>query len=403
MRPGVPWREESFLFTTVLGLLQRVATGRYVLIDVAMPSFLRPSLLTAFVLLIFLSGCQAQVNAPQPAAPASSSRPGAGSTIPVNPAPPPAGGTALDAVKVNQILGPAVGEVIVNTGRNPALGSGFVIAHNGSESMMLTNNHVVAGAQKVTVVMPDGKHFTAQVQGTDSLEDIAVLRIPDNSLPLAQFGDSTKVQVGQPVVAIGNPEGQAGSVTEGIISAVHRTLQSVGGGAGTPTESLPDVLQTDAPINPGNSGGPLADAQGLVIGVNTAGETQANGIGYAIPSLVAKRIAEALMAGKTPGHPYLGVCYRDLQAALLSGQSVDGYGIVVQKALPGTPADKAGLKAGDVVEKVDNVDLNNGNTLGGVLQLHNPGDTVPFAVQRGGGTTTLQVTLGDRPSTPSAC
>jgi S1-C subfamily serine protease len=209
--------------------------------------------------------------------------------------------------------------------------------------------------------------------------------------------------VGQPVVAIGNPEGQTGSVTQGIISAVHRTLTGVGGGAGTPTENLPDVLQTDAPINPGNSGGPLADAQGLVIGVNAAGETQANSIGYAIPSLVAKRIAEALMAGRAPGHPYLGVCYRDLQTALLNGQSVDGYGIVVQKALPGTPADQAGLKGGDVVEKVDNVDLNNGNTLGGVLQLHNPGDTVPFVVQRGGGTATLHVTLGDRPATPPTC
>jgi S1-C subfamily serine protease len=109
------------------------------------------------------------------------------------------------------------------------------------------------------------------------------------------------------------------------------------------------------------------------------------------------------MAGRTPGHPYLGVCYQDLPSALLSGQNVTGYGIVVQKAVAGAPADKGGLKSGDVVEKVDGVDLNNGNTLGGVLQLHNPGDTVPFVVQRGSSTTTLQVTLGDRPSTPATC
>jgi putative serine protease PepD len=384
-------------------LLLNAISGAYVHIDVPMPSFLRPLLLTAVVLLISITGCQPQLNNPVSQSTPRSARPGASASIPVNPATAPADTIALDAVKVNQVLGPAVGEVIASTGGSPALGSGFVIAHVGSDSMMLTNNHVVSGARKVMVVMPDGKHFNAQIQGTDPLEDVAVLRIPDNSLPLAQFGDSTKVRVGQPVVAIGNPEGQTGSVTQGIISAVHRTLSGIGGGPGTPSENLPDVLQTDAPINPGNSGGPLADSQGLVIGVNTAGETQANSIGYAIPSLVAKRIAEALMAGRTPGHPYLGVCYRDLQTALLSGQSVDGYGIVVQRALPGAPADKAGLKGGDVVEKVDNVDLNNGNTLGGVLQLHNPGDTVPFLVQRAGGATTLQVTLGDRPSSPPAC
>jgi S1-C subfamily serine protease len=269
--------------------------------------------------------------------------------------------------------------------------------------MMLTNNHVVAGAAKVQVVMPDGRHYSAAIQGTDPLEDIAVIRIPDNTLPLAQFGDSTKVAVGQPVVAIGNPEGQTGSVTQGIISAVHRTLQGVGGGNGIPAEDLPDVIQTDAPINPGNSGGPLADAQGLVIGVNTAGETQAQSIGFAIPSLIAKRIAEALMAGKTPGHPYLGICYQDLATALLSGKSPSGYGVLIAGTVAGGPADKAGIKAGDVVEKVDNVDLNNGNTLGGVLQLHNPGDSVPFIVVRGSGTTTLQVTLADRPASPPSC
>ena len=381
-----------------------MAAGGYVHIDVQMPRFLRLPVVIALLAPLALTACQVQVAPTRQPSAGTTPRPGVSATIPVNPATPGStAGAGIDAVKVNQVLGPAVGEIIVNTGRSPALGSGFVIAHVGSESMMLTNNHVVAGAQKIQVVMPDGKHFTAAVQGTDPLEDIAVIRVPDNTLPLAQFGDSTKVQVGQPVVAIGNPEGQTGSVTQGIISAVHRTVTGVSGGAGTPTEDLPDVIQTDAPINPGNSGGPLADAQGLVIGVNAAGDTQANSIGFAIPSLVAKRIAEALMAGKTPGHPYLGVCYNDLATALLNGATVNGYGILIAKVLPGTPADRGGLKGGDVVEKVDNVDLNRGNTLGGVLQLHNPGDTVPFTVVRNGSDTNLQVTLGDRPSTPAAC
>jgi putative serine protease PepD len=368
-----------------------------------MPINLRPSLLVATAALVALAACQVSPTSSSPSTgPASGPR--VSGTIPVNPATPgPSAGGAIDVARVNQVLGPAVGEVIVNPVRgNPALGSGFVIAHAGGDSMMVTNNHVVTGAAKIQVLMPDGKHFVAQLQGTDATEDIAVIRIPDNTLPLAQFGDSTKLQVGQPVVAIGNPEGQTGSVTSGIISAVHRTI-SAGTGAGAASEDLPDVIQTDAAINPGNSGGPLADAQGLVIGVNVAGDSQANNIGFAIPSLVAKRIAEALMAGKTAGHPYVGVRYQDLASALIDGHSVNGYGILVSCAVSGSPADRGGVKAGDVVEKVDGVDLNNGNTLGGVLQLHNPGDTVPFVVQRGSGTTTLHVTLGDRPANPPSC
>jgi S1-C subfamily serine protease len=163
------------------------------------------------------------------------------------------------------------------------------------------------------------------------------------------------------------------------------------------------VLQTDAPINPGNSGGPLADANGNVVGVNTAASNGANSIGFAIPSLVAKRIADALIAGRKPGHPYVGVCYSTVEDALAAGQDVKGYGVVVSRALPDTPADRAGIRSGDVIEKVDGVDLNNGQTLGGVLQLHNPGDRVRMTVVRGSGSTDLDVTLGDRPATSASC
>jgi S1-C subfamily serine protease len=324
-------------------------------------------------------------------------------TIPVV-SPAPVAGAAFDPAHVVQVLGPAVAEIIVTSAGGGGIGSGFVIAHENGASYLVTNNHVVSGATKVVVLMPDGSHFTATVQGTDPIQDIAVVKVSDGQLPLAQFGDSTKLVAGQQVVAIGSPLGNQSSVTAGIISALHRTI-SAGGGNGAPAEDLPDVLQTDAAINPGNSGGPLADAEGNVIGVNTATASTAQGIGYAIPSLIAKRIAQDLIAGRAPGHPYMGVCYQSEDTALAGGAEVSGFGVVVTGTVAGAPAAKAGLRTGDVIEKVDGIDLNNGETLGGVIQPHAPGDTVQVTVLRGGSTTTLPLTLADRPasSASAAC
>jgi len=186
-------------------------------------------------------------------------------------------------------------------------------------------------------------------------------------------------------------------VTVGIISALHRQLSGVGGGGSTQPENLNDVLQTDAAINPGNSGGPLGDGNGHVVGMNTAGSTNSTGIGYAIPSAVLQRVIPSLMQGRQPGHPYVGVCFRAIEDALASSPDVQGYGVVVDRALPGTPAEKAGIQTGDVIEKIDGTSLNNGETLGGVLQVHNPGDTVRLTTLRNGSTVDLNLTLGDRP------
>lgn len=322
-------------------------------------------------------------------------------TIPVvSPAPVTSGG--FDPARVVQLLGPAVAELIVSqAGGAGGIGSGFVISQNSGASYLVTNNHVVVNASKVIVLMPDGRHFTATVQGNDPVQDIAVVKVNDGSLPIAKFGDSTKLVVGQQVVAIGSPLGNQASVTSGIISALHRTI-SASTGAGTLAEALPDVLQTDAAINPGNSGGPLADAEGNVIGVNTATNSAAQGIGYAIPSLIAKRIAQDLIAGRKPGHPYMGVCYQSEDAFLASGKDVAGYGVLVTAALPGTPAAKAGLTSGDLIEKIDGVELNNGQTLGGAIQPHAPGETVQLTVRRSGSTTILSLTLADRSSAASA-
>ncbi|MDQ2923596.1 MAG: trypsin-like peptidase domain-containing protein [Candidatus Dormibacteraeota bacterium] len=335
------------------------------------------------------------------ASPGATASPTAVVTIPVvSPAPATAG--AFDPARVVRVLGPAVAELIVTqTAGGRGIGSGFVIAHKNGASYLVTNNHVVAGASKVIVLMPDGRHFTATVQGNDPIQDIAVVKVSDGSLPLAQFGDSTKLVVGQQVVAIGSPHGNQSSVTAGILSALHRTV-AASRGAGTPSEDLPDVLQTDAAINPGNSGGPLADADGNVIGVNTARDATGQGIGYAIPSLIAKRIAQDLIAGRKPGHPYVGVCYQSEDAFLASGKDLPGYGVLVTAALAGTPAAKAGLKAGDLIEKVDGVELNNGQTLGGAIQPRAPGDTVQLTILRSGSTTMLPLTLGDRSSASSA-
>jgi S1-C subfamily serine protease len=346
----------------------------------------------------------------QPTAAPTTRPQGASSASPTAGAPPTAAGAGptsvggFDAARAAQVLAPAVGLVIASgvtgsRGTGNGEGSAFVFSAQGGASYLLTNNHVVQGARRVQVLMPDGRHFTVDVQGTDAIEDVAVLKVSD-TLPVAQLADSTKLQVGQPVVAIGSPQGSSGfdTVTVGVISALHRQLSGVGGGGGTQPENLTDVLQTDAAINPGNSGGPLADGNGRVVGMNTAGSTNSTGIGYAIPSAVLQRVIPSLVQGRQPGHPYVGVCFRAIEDALASSPDVQGYGVVVDRALPGTPAEKAGIQTGDVIEKIDGTSLNNGQTLGGILQVHSPGDTVKLTTLRGTGTVELSLTLGDRPA-----
>ena len=336
----------------------------------------------------------------QPSTPTATHPTPGQATIPVNESPAPSVGPDFDPVRIARQVLPAVGLVIVNARSGIGLGSGFVVANESGVSYMVTNNHVVEGATKVQVLMPDGKHFVADVQGTDPIQDVAVMRLNDPSLPKAEFGDSTKLQVGQPVMAIGSPLGQEnqGSVTTGVISGLHRFITAGGGNpAAGNSETLPDVIQTDAAINPGNSGGPLVDAAGKVVGVNTASNSNATNIGYAIPSLITKRIAEALIAGRKPGHPFLGISFEDEATALARGDSFSGFGVLVTGVSSGTAADRAGIKKGDVIEKVDSVALVNGQTLGGLIQIHNPGDQVTLTVLKGSSTQDVKVTLGDRP------
>lgn len=371
-------------------------------------------MLAAFLVAGLAFGIQACSLSPSAGSPPASSptprqRPGASSAPQQQPSPNQTSGQAVapgpisqgsfDSVHAAQVLSPSVALIIVNTNAGTGEGSGFVVQSQQGTSYLVTNNHVVQGATKVQVVMPDGRHFTATIQGSDPLEDVAVIKVGD-SLPVALFADSTRVQVGQPVVAIGSPLGSQGfgTVTVGVVSALHRTLNNVSSGDTRSSEALADVMQSDAPINPGNSGGPLGDGNGHVVGMNTANSSTAAGIGYAIPSRIVQRVAQNLIAGKAPGHPYLGVCFVTVEDALTRDPSLKGYGVLVMGVAPDTPAQKAGLKNGDVIEKVDGVDLNNGQTFGGVIQLHNPGDPVRLTALRTGSTVELSTLLGDRPA-----
>jgi len=302
-----------------------------------------------------------------------------------------------DTVKVAAALSPAVATVIAREpGGKNGLGTGFVISHNGGVSYVLTNNHVVTGSKDLHALLPGGRNFTATLVGTDALDDLAVISVPDGSLPMATFGSSSKLKVGQPVIAIGSPLGNEGSVTQGIISARHRTI-SAGGDGTSKTETLQDVLQTDASINRGNSGGPLADSDGRVIGVNVAVAGDGTNIGFSIPSDLAVSVSEQLIRHAKVQHPFLGISYLGATEAVENAQSFDGPGVLVTKAAPGTPAAQAGFQPNDILVAIDGVNIDNGETLGGLIQTKHVGDNVTFSVRRGNNTTSLTAKLVERP------
>ena len=310
----------------------------------------------------------------------------------------PVGGSENAPEQVASKLTPAVATVINIQGQGGGLGSAVVMAHDDHVSYLLTNNHVVAGATSLTVLLPDGKTFDkATLVGADTLDDVAVISVPDTTLPVATFGKSSTLKVGQEVVAIGSPLGNESSVTAGIISALHRTINA-GDQNASKSETLEDVLQTDASINPGNSGGPLADSNGDVIGINVAVSSGGTNIGYSIPSDLARRVAEQLIAHQPVQHPFLGVAYYDAIDAVQNGKSFTGPGVLVTQLEPGAPAVKAGVQVNDIIVSVDGTDIDNGNTLGGLIQGHSDGDTVHLGIKRGSQTLTLSAVLEERPA-----
>ncbi len=263
-------------------------------------------------------------------------------------------------------------------------GSGFIVDQTG---VILTNAHVVDKADRVTVTLKDGRVFDGTVKGVDEVTDLAVIKIDGKALPVAPLGNSDSIQVGDWAIAVGNPLGLDNTVTLGIVSTLKRSSAQVG----IPNKRL-DFIQTDAAINPGNSGGPLLNEQGEVIGINTAIRADAMGIGFAIPINKAKEIETRLAKGERITHPYLGVQMTTLTPELAKQNNTDPNsaflvpevkGVVVVRVLPNTPAEKAGLRRGDVVTEIDGQAIASAEQLQQVVEISQIGQTLKILVQRG--------------------
>jgi S1-C subfamily serine protease len=324
------------------------------------------------------------------------------------------------------------------TGTGSATGSGVIFDSNG---LILTNHHVVADdPQSLTVHLNDGRTFDASIYGIDTLTDLAIVKVDATGLPTAPIGDSSSVQVGQQAIAIGSPLGTfTDSVTSGIISALGRSIPVEGG------STLSNLIQTDTAINPGNSGGPLLDPSGKVIGINTAGASQAQGIGFAIPIDIAKPLLAQASAGKPLARPYLGIRFETIDATVQkandlpvdhgawiptasaaasqgngSGQGgttqdpngqggfgqvpngvggIGGQPAAQDSIVAGGPADQGGLKAGDVITAIDGTTLDATHPLDLVTSQYAPGTSIRLDVLRDGQSTQVTVVLGTRPAT----
>ena len=295
----------------------------------------------------------------------------------------PLSGAALDVKGILAKVEPSVVDIVAQSRRETGEGTGIIISPDG---YILTNAHVVNGASTVTVsTSSSGKALPATVIGADAAHDVALIHLDrgGGSLPAADLGRSADVTVGDDVVAIGNALGLRGdpTVTRGIVSALNRTV-----------ENLTGMIQTDAAINPGNSGGPLVNSAGQVIGINTAVAADgAQNIGFAIPIDRAKALADRLRAGQGPAPTaFLGVSTTDTADGSGGAQVVD--------VVAGGPAQKGGLAVGDLIVTFDGKPVATADALSGLVQAHQPGDTVQVVVERNGASRTVTVTLGTKPA-----
>lgn len=310
------------------------------------------------------------------------------------------------AVAAVQKVAPAVVTVIVRGAQGQGSGSGVIISDQG---YILTNNHVVEGATRLSVLFADSTLQQARLVGTDPLNDIAVLRV-DGAVPgVAVIGDSTALQPGETVLAIGSPLGNfRNTVTAGVVSALNRSL---------PGSGMEGLIQTDAAINSGNSGGPLINLAGEVVGINTVvvrngdlgfgiGAAPVEGLGFAVPSVIFRNVADQLIATGEVRYPFLGITY-----LTIDGQVAAEYGLPVQSGAfiqntrtgqpavqPGSAAASAGLRDGDIIVAVEGTRLDYNTSLRQLLLRHKPGDTITLTILRDGQERDVTVTLGERPT-----
>ncbi|MBM7845034.1 S1C family serine protease [Herpetosiphon giganteus] len=294
---------------------------------------------------------------------------------------------------------PSVVRIDVQSSQGESLGTGFVIDKEGH---IVTNNHVVGTSSSVLVNFIDGEAAIADLVGIDSDSDLAVIKVRNpnpNILVPVEFGDSSAIQVGDVVVAIGNPYGENRTATAGIISAI-RGAKNEGGGS---TFSIPGVLQTDAAINPGNSGGPLFNSQGQVIGVNTfildpSGRGANIGLGFAVPANLVKLVAPAIIRDGSYTHPFFGAALASADSYFAEANNLPSKGVVITQLYEG-PAAQAGLQVGDVIVAINGQAVLESGDVIAILELTTkPGDRITVSVAEGGGRTRdVQVQVGARP------
>jgi serine protease Do len=278
--------------------------------------------------------------------------------------------------------------------QQPQEGQGSGVIVDGQNGYILTNNHVVKNAMEIKVTLPDGRTFTGTTVGTDPLADIAVVKIDATNLPQAKLANNSNLKVGSWAIAIGNPYGFEDSVTVGVVSALDRTISDPDTG-----NPLMDLIQTDAAINPGNSGGALVNIKGEVIGINTALMTSAQGIGFAVNIDAASRsMLQIIQTGKVT-RPWMGITYTLVTQAIADQMKLpQASGILVGTVTSGGPAEKAGIKANDVIQTMNGTTISKADSLRQLILSMKVGDPLHLTVWRNGQTLTLNLTLVEMPN-----
>jgi putative serine protease PepD len=306
------------------------------------------------------------------------------------------GGNSMNTKAISSLVTPSVVSIAVSAPSGRGSGSGSVYKSNSSSSFIITNNHVIEGAANsgtIRIELTNGDQFSAKIVGRDPGYDLAVLQVQKGNLPEIALGDSSKVSVGDPVLAIGSPLGLASTVTSGIISALNRPVST-----GTAdSQSYVNAIQTDAAINPGNSGGALVDSRGRIIGVNSAIATLSSGgvggnigLGFSIPINEAKRVIDEIISTGKSTRPVMGVFF---------DETYTGVGARIARLSTNEGAEKAGIPVGSIIKSIDNVKITDTDSAIVRIRSYVPGATVSVVVELPtGGNRTFRVTLGSAPS-----